>query len=63
MDISLLFKQVGASLLWIISIIAVVLIIREIVMWYWKINKIVRLLEKIERNTRTESIMNEEKKD
>jgi hypothetical protein len=29
----------------IIASIIVILIIREIVMWYWKINKIVHLLE------------------
>lgn len=27
-------------------------IIREVIMWYWKINKIIDLLEKIEENTR-----------
>ena len=28
------------------------LLIREIVMWYWKINKIVGLLEDIKENTK-----------
>jgi len=27
-------------------------ILREVFAWYWKINKIVRLLERIEENTR-----------
>ena len=29
-----------------------ILIIRELVTWYWKINNILSLLEKIEKNTR-----------
>lgn len=28
------------------------MVIRELVTWYWKINKITDLLEKIEKNTR-----------
>ena len=35
----------------VIGAIAFFLIIREIVTWYWKINRIVNLLEKIEKNT------------
>lgn len=31
--------------------VAFFLIIREIVTWYWKINRMVDLLEKIEKNT------------
>jgi len=27
-------------------------ILREVLAWYWKINKIIRLLERIEENTR-----------
>jgi hypothetical protein len=30
------------------------MVIREVVTWYWKINKIVDLLEKIEKNTRSD---------
>lgn len=29
---------------------------REIIAWYWKINKIIRILERIERNTRKEGV-------
>ena len=35
----------------IVGAIAFFLIIREILTWYWKINRIVSLLEKIEKNT------------
>jgi len=35
----------------IVSLIIFFLLIREIVTWYWKINHIVNLLEKIEENT------------
>ena len=40
----------------IIGIIALFLIGREIVTWYWKINKIIRSLDRIERNTRKEGV-------
>jgi hypothetical protein len=39
-------------LLYIGIAIIVFVIFREIVTWYWKINKIVSLLEQIEENTR-----------
>lgn len=39
-------------LFWLIAIIVVFFLIREILTWYWKINKIVSLLEDIEENTR-----------
>lgn len=47
----------GSSLLTPILIgllvfIAVIFILRELVTWYWKINRIVELLEDIEYNTR-----------
>lgn len=32
--------------------LAVFFVIREVLTWYWKLNKIVNLLEKIEENTR-----------
>jgi len=35
----------------IVGAIAFFLIIREILTWYWKINRVVNLLEKIEKNT------------
>ncbi|MBU2103963.1 hypothetical protein KJ848_03015 [Patescibacteria group bacterium] len=28
-------------------------ILREVLAWYWKINRVIQLLEKIEENTRT----------
>lgn len=34
--------------------IFIFLLLREIFTWYWKINKIISLLEKIEKNTRSE---------
>ena len=39
------------------------LVLREIVTWYWKINKAIGLLEKIEENTREYSVDNEVKKE
>ena len=39
-------------LLVIFIVIIVFFLIREILLWYWKVNKIVGLLEKIEQNTR-----------
>ncbi len=32
-------------------------ILREVLTWYWKINKMVDLLEKIEKNTRREGVV------
>ncbi len=32
------------------------LLIREVVTWYWKMNDVVNLLEKIEKNTRREEL-------
>jgi hypothetical protein len=37
---------------WLLISFLFFLLIREIVTWYWKINKIAALLEKIEQNTR-----------
>lgn len=39
-------------LTWLVVTVVVFLVIREILTWYWKINRIVDLLEKIEENTR-----------
>jgi len=39
-----------------IGIIVSFLVCREIVTWYWKINKIIRLLGRIERNTRKDGV-------
>ena len=36
----------------IVVLLIVFLIFRELVCWYWKINRIVELLESIERNTK-----------
>lgn len=42
-------------ILGILGLILFFLLIRELITWYWKINKMVRLLEKIERNTNPET--------
>jgi len=39
-----------------VALIALFLILREMVTWYWKINKIIRSLDRIERNTRKEGV-------
>lgn len=44
-------------IIWIFSLFLIFIIGREIITWYWKINKIVDLLEKIEKNTRKESVV------
>lgn len=36
----------------VISIIVVIIVIREIACWYWKVNQILSVLNKIEKNTR-----------
>ncbi len=36
-------------------VLTIFLIFRAIVLWYWKIDRVVSLLEKIEENTRRES--------
>jgi len=43
-------------------IILVFLIMRVLVLWYWKIDKIVDLLNKIEENTRSDKNKKEETK-
>ncbi len=52
MDIKIIIIGIIA----IIVMITLFLIGREIVTWYWKINKIIRSLDKIERNTRKEGV-------
>lgn len=42
----------------IIFTIAVFLVMRFLVLWYWKINEIVNLLEKIKNNTDPENNKN-----
>jgi hypothetical protein len=39
--------------------IVVFLVFREVLTWYWKINKMVDLLEKIEKNTRVSEVEEE----
>lgn len=39
-------------LYYIAGAIIVFALVRQIILWYWKINLIVELLEKIERNTK-----------
>ena len=46
-----LFNLNNSITIAIVSLIIFFLLIREIVTWYWKINHIVNLLEKIEENT------------
>ncbi len=42
------FNGVG----FLIFVIFIFFVLRELFTWYWKLNKIVRLLEDIEENTR-----------
>ena len=46
-------------LIYIAVALIIFLIFREVVTWYWKINKIVSLLEKIEENTRAPELKKE----
>ena len=39
-------------LIWIVIGIVLFFLVREILLWYWKVNKAIELLEKIEKNTR-----------
>jgi hypothetical protein len=60
MDINFLFQQIPSYFLNILEILLILflffLLIREFVTWYWKLNRIVNLLEKIEENTRKENV-------
>ncbi|MDD5034034.1 MAG: hypothetical protein PHE55_04685 [Methylococcaceae bacterium] len=42
-------NEIGVVLIAVLAVIVVFLLIREIVCWYWKINRIVLLLESIEQ--------------
>jgi hypothetical protein len=42
--------------IFIIFGIVIFFVSREILTWYWKLNKIVRILERIERNLRKEGV-------
>ena len=42
-----------APLVVVIIVIALFLVLREFWCWYFKINRVIKLLEKIEENTRT----------
>ena len=44
------------SLAYLIGGIIFFFLIREILTWYWKVNKAIRILERIERNTRKEGV-------
>jgi len=35
-------------------IVALFLLLRAVILWYWRVDKMVRLLEQIEKNTRKE---------
>ncbi len=47
----------------LIGVLVFFLLIREIVVWYLKINQIKKLLEKIEENTRKVSLVQEKNND
>lgn len=44
--------ELGDTLTWLLAIGLFLFIVREILTWYWKINKIVSLLEDIKENTK-----------
>ena len=50
-------KVIIGIIIGIIGMTVFFLVIREIVTWYWKINKIVRSLDKIEKNTRKKGVI------
>jgi hypothetical protein len=49
------------GLIGIIVIFLFFLLIREVIVWYWKINDILSILKKIEENTRTAKPIVEQK--
>lgn len=61
MDIISFYNNAGTTFLWLLLIVCMAIIIREIALWYWKINRTVELLENIEKNTRKEMIESENK--
>jgi len=40
-----------------IGVIVFFFVVRHLVLWYWKINRIETLLERIEKNTRKEGVV------
>ena len=42
-------EAIGMVFIWIVVAIVVWLIVREIMCWYWKINRAISLLESIDR--------------
>jgi hypothetical protein len=48
-------EYIGDVLIGIGIVILITFIGREVALWYWKVNKIVSLLEKIEKNTNKDS--------
>ena len=44
------------SFIFLLVAIIFFIIVREILTWYWKINKAIRILERIERNTRKDGV-------
>lgn len=55
--LTFLIDNSGMILLTIGGFMIVVILVRETLTWYWKINKVVELLEKIEENTRPRKII------
>lgn len=54
-----LFNNGGTILLFIAGCLIFFLFIREILTWYWKIDKMIEILEQIEENTRPRKIIKE----
>ncbi|OHA87735.1 MAG: hypothetical protein A3A96_02105 [Candidatus Zambryskibacteria bacterium RIFCSPLOWO2_01_FULL_39_39] len=44
------------SFIFLLVAIIFFIVVREILTWYWKINKAIRILERIERNTRKDGV-------
>lgn len=49
------FPPISNFLIGIVVVIVLFLIFRAIILWYWKINKIVKLLEEIANNLKKKS--------
>jgi hypothetical protein len=50
------YEEIFSFSMILLVIVAVFLLIREIVCWYWKLNKIVDLLESIDKSLKGASI-------
>jgi hypothetical protein len=48
------FDSISATIFTVTALILFFLAIRAAALWYWKVNRVVELLEKIEENTRPE---------